>query len=49
VLVFLSSVGELFGCLAALASIDSAKLATTDLLELVMAPVASGPGSAPRG
>ncbi len=45
----LTTVGEQIGCLAALASIDSAKLAATDLLELVMAPVASGPGSAPRG
>lgn len=43
----LTTVGEQVGCLAALASLDPAKLAATDLLELVMAPVASG--FAPRG
>jgi uroporphyrinogen-III synthase len=42
----LTTVGEQVGCLAALASLDPAKLAATDLLELVMAPVASG--SSPR-
>ena len=45
----LTTVGEQIGCLAALASLDPAKLAETDLLELVMAPVASGPVSLPRG
>ena len=44
----LTTVGEQVGCLAALASLDPAKLAETDLLELVMAPVTSGSGSAPR-
>ena len=42
----LTTVGEQVGCLAALASLDPAKLAATDLLELVMAPVTSG--SVPR-
>jgi uroporphyrinogen-III synthase len=42
----LTTVGEQVGCLVALASLDPAKLAATDLLELVMAPVASG--TAPR-
>ncbi len=44
----LTTVGEQIGCLVALASLDPVKLAETDLLELVMAPVSSGPGSAPR-
>ena len=44
----LTTVGEQVGCLVALASLDPAKLAETDLLELVMAPVTSGPVSAPR-
>lgn len=43
----LTTVGEQVGCLVALASLDPAKLAGTDLLELVMAPVSSGTGSAP--
>ena len=45
----LTTVGEQIGCLVALASLDPAKLAGTDLLELVMAPVTSGPVSVPRG
>src|SRR5258706_2303121 len=40
----LTTVGEQIGCLVALASLDPAKLAQTDMLELVMAPA----GSAPR-
>ena len=45
----LTTVGEQIGCLVALASLDPAKLAETDVLELVMAPVTAGPGSTPRG
>jgi len=44
----LTTVGEQIGCLVALATLDPAKLAETDVPELVMAPVTTGPGSAPR-
>ncbi len=44
----LTTVGEQIGCLVALASLDPAKLAETDLLELVMAPVNSAPAPTPR-
>jgi signal transduction protein with GAF and PtsI domain len=37
----LTTVGEQVGCLLALASVDTAKLAQADLLELVMAPARS--------
>src|ERR1700693_1590807 len=45
----LTTVGEQVGCLVALASLDPAQLAETDVLDLVMAPVPSGPVSVPRG
>jgi hypothetical protein len=38
----LTTVGEMVGSLAALAALDSATLAKTDLLDLVMAPARRG-------
>jgi hypothetical protein len=38
----LTTVGEQVGCLAALATLDPAALASLDVLDLVMAPVRRG-------